>query len=162
MKGNEIIKHSTGSLIKAIENGLAITNKLLVPNLKPLTIVHLDDHLIFAKGVGNCILKKYPNAKIKNIQNGNDALAYVLQRLYKKEKIDLIITDLTHPGLDGISFSKMLREKESSSEIKIPLLFITFHSDKSVIQAIESIPSAKYLSKSDGCVKINIAIENFI
>jgi DNA-binding NarL/FixJ family response regulator len=162
MKGNEITKHSTGSLIKTIENGLGITNKLLVPNLKPLTIVHLDDHLLFAGGVGNCILKKYPNAKIKNIQNGTEALAYILHCLHKNEKIDLIITDVSHPGLDGISFSTMLREKEPVSKDRIPLLFLTMHSDESVVKRIEAIPFVKYLSKAAGCLKITTAIENLI
>lgn len=162
MKGSEIIKHSSGSLIKTVENGLAITNKLLIPNLRPLNIVHLDDHLLFAKGIDNCILKKYPNAKFKNIQNGTVALAYILNCLYKKERIDLIITDLSHPGLDGVSFSRLIREKEANSGSNIPLLFITMHNDKSVVNVIEAIPFTKYLSKGDGCTKVNIAIENLI
>ncbi len=162
MSEKEIIKYSSGNLIKIIENGLSITNKLLVPDRRALNIVHLDDHLLFARGVDNCILSKYPNAKIKNIQNGTDALAYILHCLYKHEKIDLIITDVSHSGLDGISFSTILREKETASNNRIPLLFITMHNDKSVVARIESIPFVKYLTKADGCLKITTAIENLL
>ncbi len=159
---NDIVKYNSGEIVKQVGKAIAINNKLLSPNLRSLNIVHLDDHLIFAKGVGKCIIKKYPNAKIKNIQNGTAALAYILHCLYKNEKIDLIITDVSHPGLDGISFSAILREKELDYENRIPLLFITMHSDKSVVARIESIPFVKYLTKADGCLKITTAIENLI
>ncbi len=93
-------------MIQHVGNAVNVTNKLLSVNLRPINILYLDDHLLFARGISNCILKKFPNAIIKNIQNGDNALEYVIDCLENKKSLNLIITDFNHPGLDGIKFRK--------------------------------------------------------
>lgn len=160
MENNEIKKFE-GGLIKQVNNALGVTNKLLSINLRPLRISHLDDHILYAKGISNCILKKFPNATFKNIQDGDKALEYVINCFENIQLLDLIITDINHPGLNGIDFSKAVREKEKSLK-KIPIIFITMIDTEDIIKDAETIPFIKYLSKCSWCEEINFAIDNFI
>ena len=161
MENNKIIKYDAG-LLQHVVNVVNITSKLLLANSRSLKILHLDDHIIFSKGLSNCIYKKFPNAIIKYIQHGDEALEYVSYCLDNNEPLDLIITDINHPGLDGIKFSKAVREKEKDKEHKIPILYITMVDDKFIIRKIEEIPFAKHLVKTTPCEVINFAINNII
>lgn len=162
MENNKIIKYEAG-IVQHVSKMIAVAGKLLSVNLRPLKILHLEDHSLFAKGVSNCVLKNFPNTTIKHIRDGTSALAYVLNSLYKKECIDLIITDVSHPGLDGLEFSHLVREKEEGSLRKIPIFFIDVYADKPFVQRIEAIPFTKYLITSKAsCEEICLAINNFI
>ncbi len=159
MENNKIIKYERG-LVQHVGNAVNITNKLLSVNLRLLKILYLDDHPIYVKGISNIILKKFPNSIIKNIQDGDKALEYVTNCLENNALLDLIITDISHPGLNGIDFSNAVRAMEIDYDHTIPILFITMHDDKSEVQKIEKIPLAKYLSKCSWEEEINLAIHN--
>lgn len=161
MENNDLIKNE-GGIIQYVGNAVNITSKLLSVNLKSLKILHLDDHSLFSWGLSKCILEKFPNADIKNIQNGDKALEYVLNCLGNKDLLDLIITDINHPGLDGIKFSRAIREKEKYNEHKIPILFVTMVDDKFIVSEVENIPFVKHLTKTTQFEIINFAINNFI
>lgn len=161
MENNKIVKYEAG-LLQHVGNVVNITSKLLLVNSRSLKILYLDDHLIFSNGVSNCIYKKFPNAIIKCIQDGDKALEYVSYCLDNKESLDLIITDINHPGLDGINFSKAVRVKEKNNDHKIPILYITMVDDKFMIRKVEEIPFAKHLTKTTPCEVINFAINNII
>ena len=104
MNQSDLIKYER-NLIKQVENAISITNKLLSINLRPLNILHLDDHILYQEGISNCILKKFSNVNVKHIQNGDTALEYLINCFKNNEHIDLIITDVNHMGLNGIDFS---------------------------------------------------------
>jgi|ERR1017187_9884265 DNA-binding NarL/FixJ family response regulator len=161
MEKNNLIKIQ-GDLIKHTENALNITTKLLSINPSQAKILYLDDHILYYYGTLNCIVKKFPNADVKHIQNGDEALKYVINCLTKKVALDLIITDIAHSGINGIDFANAVRSNEIVSRHKIPILFITMNSDKSLIGRIKKIPLVKFLSKTAPCEEINFAIETLI
>jgi len=161
MSQNDLIKYEAG-LIKRVNDVVNITSKLLLANSGALKILHLDDHLLFSKGISNCIYKTFPSAIIKWIQDGDKALEYVSYCLANKGLLDLIITDINHPGVNGIDFSNAVRGMETNHKQKIPILFMTMMDDISIIQKIEKIPFTIYLQKTDKCEKINSAINNLI
>lgn len=161
MKENKVVKYENRALQK-ITNTISVTNKLLLLNRKPLNIIYLDDHKIFFDGVSRCICKKYPNATFTYFQNGNEALEYLINYNKKNRLIDLIITDIYHPGIDGIQFTESIRELEKCNERKIPILFITMYDDYSMVKKMNSIPLSKNLSKSASCEEINFAVYNLI
>ena len=162
MEENKIVKYE-GGVIKRISNQIGVTNKLLAINLRQLNILHLDDHILYAKGVTkNCTNKKFPNAITEYAQNGDKAFEYVINCLENKDPLDLIITDFAHPGLNGIDFANAVRIKEIDYSKKIPILFLTLRDQKSLVQRIEEIPFVKFLSKTSPCEKINFAIESLI
>ena len=162
MENNKIIKYE-GGLVQHVGNAVNITSKLLSVNLRALKITHLDDHTLYAKGVSNCILKKFPNAIIKHFQDGDKALEYVTYCLNGNEKLDLIITDMKHPGLNGIDFSKAVRKMALVYKQKIPILFIDVYYDEFWIQKVKELGLSKLLySGGASCEEINLAVSNFI
>ncbi len=161
MENNELIKYEA-RLVKKVGDVIRITNKLVSVNSRAIKILHLDDHSLFSKGFLTCVLRNFPNAVVKNIQDGNIALEYVTWCLENNELIDVIVTDISHPGLDGISFSKAVRAKEMNFDKKIPILFLTMHNNENALQKIKEIPFAKYLTKNSTCEKINSVITDVI
>jgi len=91
----------------------------------------LDDHRIFRQGVRQaCIDKVFPNARLVEFSEGYEAFIYVADHLgSKKDTIDLIITDIRHPGFDGLTFVPLVRhlEKLYGKEIPIPFIVITMY-----------------------------------
>jgi len=57
--------------------------------------------------------------------DGNDAL-----KKMEETKIDMLITDLNMPGLDGISLIRKVREIPTCASIPIIVLTTEYHSDK--------------------------------
>jgi len=161
MENKGLIKYQAG-LVKHTGNAVNITSKLISIDLRTLNILHLDDQILFAGGILNCILKKFPNVAIKNIQNGDEALKYVSSCIINKKKLDLIITDINHPGLNGVDFANAVRLIEKDFKNKIPIIFITMIDDKSVITKIEKIHLTKHLIKTSPCEEINLAIHNLV
>lgn len=144
---NKIIKYNR-DLLKHVGNALSITDKLLSLNLRPLKVLILDDHLLYSESLSKCILEYFPNATFKFIQNGNEALEYVTACLEKKEILDIITTDISHMGMDGIDFANAVRLAETFYERIIPIIFITMHDDEALIKRIDKLPLTKYFSKA--------------
>lgn len=144
---NKIIKYK-GDLIKHVGNALKITDKLLPVNLRSLKILILDDHLLYSESLSKCILKHFPNATFKFIQNGNEAFEYVTTCLENKEILDLITTDIVHMGMSGIEFANAVRLEEAYYGRIIPILFITMQDDESFIKEAGKLSLTKYFSKA--------------
>lgn len=79
-----------------------------------LKMIIVDDEPRHRKGLANLIGTLRPNYEIKQFKNGNEALEYL-----KENKVDIIITDVKMPIMDGISFVKKHKEKEKNSKIII-------------------------------------------
>jgi len=130
--------------------------------LKLRNILHLDDHKIFFDGISGVLKKEFPNLSLHHIENGNEALQYVADCLNDKKTIDLIITDIIHPGIDGIEFAKAVRELENHSNNKIPILFITMIDNKGFQQKAKAIEQVKYLLKNAQGKEIIAAINDLL
>lgn len=160
MDNNSLIKIQN-ELVNHVSNPVNITSKLLGLKYRDLSILHLDDHILYSAGVSNVILKKYPNAAITKIQNGQEALNYVIDHLANNKSLDLIITDINHMGLDGIRFSIAVRQAEKNYNRIIPILVISMIDDKQILSKIECLPLTKCLSKCVSGEEIYLAINNF-
>jgi len=161
MENNELIKYNAGSLQK-VGYIVNITNKLFSVNLKTLHILYLDDHYPVSTAVSQCIGKKFPNASWRFIQDGDSALLYVKNCFDNGKPLDLIITDIMHPGLNGVDFANAVRENEQNHNGKIPILFLSLIDTKSILQEIEEIAFCKYLNLNSNCEEINLAIQNLV
>ena len=77
-------------------------------------------------------------------------------KVFSNIKLDLIITDLKMPKLDGMRLIKMIREKNKS----VPIIIITgYGSDKNRALA-ERYGVFRILSKPCSIIDISLAIEN--
>lgn len=61
--------------------------------------------------------------KVTSAEDGLDAL----EKLYSMEQIDLIVTDINMPRMDGFSFIKTIREQDIYKNIPIVILSTEGH-----------------------------------
>ena len=137
-------------------------NKQVIEHRK-LSIVHLDDHKLFAQGLQNGIIPFFPLANIINIQNGDEALAFMKGNIIDKRIIDLILTDINHPGLKGGEFLQKLREFETKMNVpRTPAIIVSMVEARYVPQlAIRNIAD-HYFSKADEIEDIVEAMEDIV
>jgi two-component system invasion response regulator UvrY len=104
-----------------------------------VNIMLVDDHAIVREGY-RALLQKQPRLKVV-AEASDGAEAY---RLYKEITPDLIIIDLTMPGLGGIETLKRIRQWDKNARI---LVFTMHQSAAYALQAIRA--GAKgYVTKS--------------
>ncbi len=96
-------------------------------------IFHIDDHLLFRDSLNKILEEHHPNTELYSFINADKALAYILGDLSKGNKIDLIVTDFTHIGSDGIEFAQKLRMIKAKYRIKIPVLLLTMREENEEI-----------------------------
>ncbi|MEX6625859.1 response regulator transcription factor [Tenacibaculum salmonis] len=115
---------------------------------KRIKIVLVDDHLLFLEGL-KASLSKYDFIEIvQTFDTANKALNFL-----KKEKVDLVITDMSMPELNGVEFIKKLKKENSNLKVMVISTFNPIHFEPSfyngyllkdaditeVIKAIKSI-----------------------
>jgi len=79
-------------------------------------ILIVDD----SKTVRNLVafIMKKEGFKVTSAENGLDGL----EKLYSLEQVDLIISDINMPRMDGFTFIKTLREQDAYKDIPIIVL----------------------------------------
>lgn len=82
----------------------------------PKHILIVDD----SKTVRNLVafILKKEGFKVTTAEDGLDGL----EKLYATEKVDLIVSDVNMPRMDGLSFIRNLREQEAYRDIPIVVL----------------------------------------
>ncbi len=84
---------------------------------------------------------EYLELFFENVYTAEDGLS--AYEIYKKQKPDVIITDINMPRLDGLSMIEKIRKKD----LKTKIIITTAHSEKEkLMQAIE-LQLVKYLVK---------------
>lgn len=82
----------------------------------PKHILIVDD----SKTVRNLVafIMKKEGFKVTTAEDGLDGL----EKLYAAERVDLIVSDVNMPRMDGLSFIRTLREQEAYRDIPIVVL----------------------------------------
>ncbi|WP_114751578.1 response regulator transcription factor [Pleomorphovibrio marinus] len=80
--------------------------------MKEIRIILADDHRMFAKGIEN-LLKKERDLKVIGVFNNGKQ---VLQQL-TDAPVDLLITDMNMPGMDGFSLIQHIKKEKTSLKI---------------------------------------------
>ena len=103
------------------------------------TILIVDD----SKTVRNLVafIMKKVGFKVVTAEDGLDGL----EKLYSSEKIDLIISDINMPRMDGFTFIKSVREQDAYSDI--PIVVLSTEGQEKDIQAGLSIGANMYMVK---------------
>lgn len=94
-------------------------------------VLLVEDNNIALKVATSMVIKA--GGKLKTATNSQQALV-----LLEKDRFDLIITDIGLPGIDGIELTKIIRQKEHSTEQRpIPIIGLTAHAhaQKDCLQA---------------------------
>jgi two-component system, OmpR family, alkaline phosphatase synthesis response regulator PhoP len=93
----------------------------MAPPPKKILVVE-DDKLMLV--LLSDTLKEFPGAKVYQARNGLEGLS-----IAKLIHPDLIITDITMPGMDGIAMIKAIRDGEDAELKNIPIVALTAHDD---------------------------------
>lgn len=106
------------------------------PEIKKVLIA--DDHQLFSEGLA-ALVSQIPGLQIAGLASDGQQ-AFDLLTL---QPIDLLITDIRMPKLDGIELVK--RVKEKFPEIKI--LVISMHHDASIVEEVFEADAEGYILK---------------
>lgn len=108
----EKVQQEFGYINRAPESPTTQVEILRDPD--PYAVLIVDDHdqiLVLLKSI---LADKY---KIFTARNGNEALA-----LLEDEKIDLVISDILMPGMDGLTLCRKIKDNIQTSHVPVILL----------------------------------------
>ncbi|MFI0431462.1 response regulator [Mariniflexile sp. HMF6888] len=93
-------------------------------------LIIADDHKMFLDGLLSILKSEKKYNVLLTAKNGQNIVKYL--EINPDEKIDLIITDITMPELDGITLNKIVKEKKNN----IKTLVISMHNDPNMIDTL--------------------------
>lgn len=112
-----------------------------------------DDHQLVIDGIKMLLAQKENVKVIGESNNGNDLLLAL-----KKQTIDLIISDLKMPGINGFSLMSIIKENYP----QIPVLVISMSDELEIIYKLFQTEVEGYILKNSGREELFIAIDNIL
>ena len=101
-------------------------------------ILTVDDSRSFRMLIGHSL--KEAGYDVVEAADGEEGLAKL-----EREEVDLVITDLNMPGIDGIEFIRRLRASESGSDL--PVILLTTEEGDELIDEAESAGATGWIVK---------------
>ena len=114
-----------------------------------IKVVLADDHQILREGLRTMLEKENNIEVLGEAANGRDAL-----RLIREKTPDVIVMDVTMPGLNGIEATRQI--KSESPHIKV--IALSMHDDKRFVFNMLKAGASGYLLKDDGFREVIKAI----
>jgi two-component system, chemotaxis family, chemotaxis protein CheY len=85
------------------------------------------------------------SAGIKDIADASNGRAAI--DLLRERKSDLVLTDLAMKPMDGLEFTRHVRNHEHSPNPFVPIIMITGHTEKHRVQAARDAGVTEFLAK---------------
>ena len=104
--------------------------------LKNLSILYVEDELLIRKNAVE-FLSRYCS-HVYEAQDGKEGF-----QVFQEEDIDIIITDIKMPKLNGLDFVSKVREEDKNT----PIIITTAHSDTEYLLKAVELQLVKYLIK---------------
>ena len=117
-----------------------------------IKVMLVDDHNLVREGFKMLIEK---NNKIKVVCEVGSGEA-ALNKVIKKDDLDLVIIDISLPGMSGIELAKKLKETHP----KINILMLSMHDDEEYVNAALDFGAMGYLTKNAATEELIEAIIN--
>jgi len=119
--------------------------------LKSFTILYLEDE----ENIRNNITKtlKLLSNNVFDCASSDEAL-----NIFKNNKIDIIISDISMPKTNGIEFSKTIRKENKT----IPIILLTAHTDTNFLLEATKLKLVDYLIKPLDFTKLKNALINAV
>ncbi len=118
-----------------------------------LKIIITDDHAILRKGLKQIILEEFINAQISEASSTEEAL-----KIIRKEKFDLVISDISMPGRSGIDLLKQIREEFPF----LPVLILSMHPEEQYAVRALKAGASGYVTKDTASEELVNAIRKII
>jgi DNA-binding NarL/FixJ family response regulator len=104
------------------------------------SVIVVDDHAVIRRGVQG-ILHAFPEWQLcGEAQNGQEAI-----RLAEAVKPDMIIMDVSMPGLNGLEATRIIRNMLPN----VKILLLTLHSSTELVRSAFRAGARGYVLKSD-------------
>jgi two-component system nitrate/nitrite response regulator NarL len=107
--------------------------------MKKIRLTIVDDHTLFAEGIQS-LLKEEPNIEIVNILNDGRNLIKSIE----KDPSDLVLLDISLPGMNGLEAAKILREHHPGLKI----IMLSTYNEAHLIEKAKSYGANGYMLKS--------------
>lgn len=101
----------------------------------------VDDHQMFIDGVKSLLRNQSEFNIVAEALNGKLALEII-----EKQKIDIVITDISMPVMTGIELTKIIKTRYP--EIKV--IVVSMHNDRAVVSEIMMAEAEGYILKNTG------------
>jgi DNA-binding NarL/FixJ family response regulator len=116
-------------------------------------ILIVDDHQMFLDGIKTLLAKEKNLNVAAEALSGEGALSVL-----EKQKIDLVITDISMPGMSGTELTRII--KKDYHEVKV--LVLTMYNDREIIHEIAMTEAEGYILKNSGKKELINAINRII
>lgn len=105
-------------------------------------LIIADDHKMFLDGLLSIFKSEEAYNILLTAKNGAQVAKYI--NINSNEQIDLVITDITMPEMDGIALTKILKEKNSNLKI----LAVSMHTNPDMIDTLIESDVDGYVPKN--------------
>lgn len=119
-------------------------------------IILADDHKLFLEGLMRLIEKEADLHVLYYTHNGKLVMNYLDQ--HPEEQVDLVITDISMPDVDGITLNNHIKEKRP----EISTLVVSMHTDSNMIDALVQHHVDGFLSKNADSGELLEAIKTIL
>lgn len=121
----------------------------MIDILKNFTILYVEDDEMVRKNAVEYLSRI--SKKVLQAKNGKEAI-----KIYKEQKPDIIITDISMPKLNGLDMASYIRAEDKNVQI----IIATAHSDTEYLMKAVELQLVKYIIKPITKEKLLEALEN--
>jgi DNA-binding NarL/FixJ family response regulator len=118
-----------------------------------IQILIADDHQMFIEGIKALLRKESHIHFVGEAHDGHEAIT-----LLEKTSVDVLITDISMPGMDGIALTQVVKQRWP--EVKV--LVVSMHNDPTVIGEILLAEAEGYILKNTGKAELIEAIHQLV
>lgn len=119
-------------------------------------LIIADDHKMFLDGLISILESENDLNIVLTAKNGVNVIKYI--DINKDDKIDLVITDISMPDLDGIALNKMIKDKNP----QIKTLVVSMHNESEKIDELIENNVDGYVPKNAEKAELLTAIHTIL
>lgn len=119
-------------------------------------IILADDHKLFLEGLTRLITQEKDLHVLYYAHNGKLVMNYLDQ--HPEEQVDLVITDISMPDMDGITLNNYIKEKRP----EISTLVVSMHTDSNMIDTLIQDHVDGFLSKNADSEELMEAVKTIL
>lgn len=120
--------------------------------MKDYNLIIVDDHSMFLEGIQSLLETEEEYNIVLGTKNGKEIIKYL--EINTENEIDLIISDISMPEINGIELTKIIKEKYPS----ISVLIVSMHNDIEMISQLIKHNVDGFISKSTNKTELLEAI----